>query len=440
MVTAFVALGELIRDFGTSVVGLQRQNLSHQQASNLFWLSLGLGSSAALLLVAATPLVALLYDEPRLFAVMPALAVGVILNAAASQLQVQLARAQRIPRLVAADLTAQATGLGIAIVGAVIGWDYWALVAQVLTVALVGLALRWVAARWAPSRPRGGNDNRAMIGDSFAFGLAQFLTYISQNLDTVSIGARWDAASLGGYTRAFQLLTAPLNSIIGPLTQVVIPTVNHARDEGRSADSVLVRLQFVLGLPVVWLYAMTAAVADWLIPLALGPDWDAAIPIFQILAVGGVVWTFSRVSYWGFIAANLGRQLVYYNLVTKTIASLLILGASFISIEAIAWAVTIGLIISWPINLIWLAKTAQQDSWRYWWNGVLLVVAAGFGFIAASVLSGLLSDWPDGLASLSGVAAGTITYLGIVVIPRTGRNGLRSAVRMLPTMFRRGRA
>lgn len=437
MVTAFVMFGELIRDFGTSVVGLQRQHLTQQQASNLFWLSLALGAAAAVLLVALTPLVIWLYDEPRLDAVIPALAASVLLNAASAQLQVQLARAMRMPRLVTADLTAQAVGLGLAVVGALAGWEYWSLVAQVLTIALVGLILRWVASGWLPSRPRRGNDNRAMIGDSFAFGLAQFLTYVSQNLDTVTIGARWDAASLGGYTRAFQLLTAPLNSIIGPLTQVVIPTVNRAREEGRSADSVLLRLQFALGLPVVWLYAMTAAVAAWLIPLALGSEWDAAIPIFQILAVGGAAWTFSRVSYWGFITANLGRPLLYYNLVTKTLASLLILGASFISIEAIAWAVSIGLVVSWPINLIWLAKTAGQDSWRYWWNGVLLVTAAALGFVTAWGTSTALGSWEPSLSSIVGVIAGTVLYLGVIATFRTGRDGLRGVRRVLGKLLAR---
>lgn len=437
MVTAFVALGELIRDFGTSVVGLQRQNLTQQQASNLFWLSIVLGGGAAILLVALTPWVVALYDEPRLGAVMPALAIGIVLNAAAAQLQVQLARAMRMPRLVAADLSAQIGGLAMAIFGALIGWDYWALVAQVLTVALIGLILRWLASGWTPSRPRRDHDNRAMVGDSFSFGFAQLLTYVSQNIDTVTIGARWDAASLGGYSRAFQLLTAPLNSIVGPLTQVVIPTMNRAREEGRSPDSVMIRLQFALGLPVVWLYAMTAAVAPWLVPFALGPNWDAAIPIFQILALGGAVWTFSRVSYWGFIAANLGRQLIYYNLATKTFASLLILAASFISIEAVAWAVSIGLVVSWPVNLIWLAKTAGQDSWRYWWAGVLLVTAAALGFVTALGVTTILPEWPDALASITGVAAGTAVYLGVVALLRAGRDGLRGVINMIRKVLTR---
>ncbi|MGO1317539.1 MAG: lipopolysaccharide biosynthesis protein [Cellulomonadaceae bacterium] len=435
MVTSFVAFGELIRDFGTSVVGLQRQHLSQQQASNLFWLSVALGLGSALLLLAITPLVVLLYAEPRVGVIMPSLAVTVLLNAAGAQFQVQLARSMRFRRFVAADLTAQGAGLMLAIAGALNGWDYWALVAQVVTVALVGFLSRLLAASWLPSRPRRHGDNRAMFGDSFAFGFAQLLTYVSSNIDTVTIGARWDAASLGGYTRALQLLTAPLNSIIGPLTQVVLPTVNRAREEGRTTDSVLLRLQFALGLPIVWIYAMTAAVAGWLVPFLLGPEWDEAVPIFQILATGGAVWTFSRISYWGFIAANLGRDLLRYNLVTKSLASLLIFGASFISIEAIAWAVSVGLIVSWPINLIWLACTAGQASWRYWWNGVLLVVAAFLGFTAAWGVTQILVSLPPWSASILGIVAGTTVYLAAVAVVPSGRRGLESILRALRKAF-----
>lgn len=437
MVTAFVALGELIRDFGTSIVGLQRRHLSQQQASNLFWLSVALGAGAALLLIAITPLVVLLYGDDRVSSVMPVLALSVLLNAAAAQFQVHLARAIRFGRFVTVDLASLLSGLILAIIGALNGWGYWALVVQVLTVSVVGLALRWIASGWMPSIPRRDGGNRALVGDSFSFGFAQLLTYVSSNIDTVVIGARWDAASLGGYTRAFSLLTVPLNSIMGPLTQVVIPTVNGAREEGRSTDSVLLPLQFALGLPVIWIYAMSAAVAGWLIPFLLGPDWDAVVQIFQILAVGGVVWTFTRVSYWAFISANLGRELVRYNLVTKTFASLLILGASFISVEAIAWAVSIGLIVSWPINLIWLARTARQDSWRYWWNGVMLVGAGALGFSVAWAIAVAPVTWSSAVLSIVGVLCGTIVYFASIAAIPNGRRELLSVFVMARRVLRR---
>lgn len=428
MVAVFVALGELIRDFGTTVVGLQRPNLSSQQASNLFWTSGALGALAAVGLVAATPLLVALYSEPRLAAVVPALAASILLNALSAQFQVQIARKMKYGRLVAADLLSVTIGLAVASASAVAGWGYWALVAQTVTAAAIGLALRWIAAQWRPLAPRRDPQNRGMIKSSGAFGLAQLFTYLSQNLDSMVIGAQWDAASLGAYSRAYQLLTMPLNSMMGPLTQVVVPTINKAADAGDSADSVLIRAQFGLGLAVTWVYAITAGTATWLIPSLLGDQWTEVVPLFQILAVGGVVWAFSRVSYWRFVADGLGRDLLLYNIVSKSFCSAIIVLGSFISIEAVAWAVSVGLVISWPVNLVWLARVAGQNSWVYWWNGMRLILAGSGAFLAA--LGTLTLVGGSGGFALA-VLAGSVAYLGILAVFPSSRRGLVSTVGLL---------
>lgn len=428
MVAAFVSLGELLRDFGTSVVGLQRKELSQQEASNLFWLATTLGVGSAALLVLCTPLLVALYGEPRLAAIVPCLALTIALNAMAAQIQVQLARSMRFGRLVAADVVAQVFGLIGAVSLALVGWSYWALVAQVLITGGLGLLFRWVASRWVPSRPARGAENLPLIRDSASFGLSQLLTYFAQNADTVVIGARWDAESLGSYSRAFQLLTAPLNSMMGPLTQVVVPTVNRARAEGKSVDGVLLRVQFSLGLVVVWIYSMTAATAQWLVPLLLGPGWDQTVHIFQILAIGGAVWVFSRVSYWRFVVENLGGQLLLYNVLTKGLSVALIVGAAFLGVEAVAWAVSIGLAISWPINLVWLARTAGQASGRFLASGLGLLSAAACAFLASWLSFQYLSEnFPPGWAATLSILGGTALYIaGIIVVPGGRRALLRT--------------
>lgn len=439
MVAAFVALGELIRDFGTSVVGLQRATLTQQQASNLFWLSSGLGLIASVLLACATPLLVLVYGEPRLGGIVPALSVGVLLNAMASQLQVQLARSMRYRRLVAADVVSPALGLGAAIVGAVLGWQYWALVAQVLVTAAAGLALRWIASAWAPARPRRESQNRAMLRDSASFGLAQALSYLSANLDTIVVGARWDAFSVGSYSRGYQLLTLPLNSVMTPLTQVVIPTVNGAMKEGRSADSVLLRIQFGLGLVLIWVFVVTAGIADWLVPLVLGPGWQATIRVFQILAVGGMVWVHTRVNYWRVVISNLGRQLVVFNIVTKTMTSALIFAAAFFSIEAVAWAVSFGLVITWPIALIWFARPGGWDSWAYFWVGMRQLVPGGFAYLVTLAVMNAPWDIPQSLLALIAVVGGTIVYIGAMVARPSSRGDIIASLRLVRRITLGGR-
>src|SRR5690606_10323601 len=110
---------------------------------------------------------------------------------------VQLAREMRYWRCLVLDVVPVAGALVAAVVAAALGLGYWALVIQALVAALLRLPLSVLLSGWRPSRLRRGAGNRALVTDSSAFGLAHLAGYVSQNIDTVLIGARWDAASLG---------------------------------------------------------------------------------------------------------------------------------------------------------------------------------------------------------------------------------------------------
>lgn len=418
MVTVFVAFGETIRDFGMTLIGLQRKHLSHQQASNLFWVNSSLGLATGGVLAAATGLIVLFYGEPRLWAVVPALAPTLLINGMAAQIRVQLSRSMRFLLIVVIDVGGQILVFGVTLTLAILGFGYWSLVASALVGAVFGLIAPWVATRWLPASPRRDGTSRRLLKDGAAFGIAHFLTYLANNVDTMVIGMRWDAISLGLYNRGYQLLTLPIQQLMGPLTQVVIPTVHRAVDEGHTVQSVLMRVQFGLGLVVIWLFAVTGACADWLIPFVLGTQWRPVVPIYQALAFGGFFWAFSQVNYWQVIVENRGRQLVYLNLVTKTITIILIVCASFVSLHAVAWAVAAGLALTWPIALIWFGRVANWDSRQQFGNGMRLMIPG-----IVSTLAGLQVMRQDlnGPGTLLGVGAvlvvTAIYFIGILVIP-----------------------
>src|ERR1700728_1020131 len=67
MVTAFTGVLNLFRDFGLSSAAVQRANVTEEQVSTLFWINIVLGVLLGLVTVAAAPVIAVFYHEPRLF-------------------------------------------------------------------------------------------------------------------------------------------------------------------------------------------------------------------------------------------------------------------------------------------------------------------------------------------------------------------------------------
>lgn len=424
MVAVFLALGDLIRDFGIPTAALQARTLSQQQASNAFWVNSALGAIAAVLIVCFSPLLSSLYDEPILLQIGPAMALSVLLNGVQSQVQVQLARAGRFWELVKTDLLAQFVGLVAAIAAGLAGWGPWALVAQLLATTGSLVVVRFATSGWRPSRPRRNAGTAGILTSGSQLGTAQILTFAANNVDSVMIGWRWGASPLGIYNRAFQLFVLPRTAILEPLTQVVVPMLNQAREQGRRPLDLLLSVQFSLGVVVVGVYSVLAATAEPAIAVVLGDQWQGSAEILTALAIAGMFVAFGTVSYWTFIVEGLSRDLLYLHLITKPLTILCVAVAVQHGPLAVAYGYALATALSWPVNLLWLSKRAGQDSLAFLRIGTHLLVAAAASFVSTRFVlqrfSGL-STWGE---LVVGMAMGACVFLSVVALTPRARHQL----------------
>ena len=61
MVTAITGFVALFKDLGLSTATIQKENITHSQVSNLFWINLSVGVSLALILALTAPIIASFY-------------------------------------------------------------------------------------------------------------------------------------------------------------------------------------------------------------------------------------------------------------------------------------------------------------------------------------------------------------------------------------------
>lgn len=431
MVAVFVMLGNLLRDLGMPMVALQEATLSHQKASNIFWINVALASLAGILLVVATPAIIGIYNEPRLGAIVPAMAAIVVITGVGAQLQVHLARSMQFAKLALTEVVSQAAGLLVAVLLALQGAGYWALVTQSLTAAVILTLSRWYLSHWVPAWFRRGYGSGAFLKSGLQYGFSAALTFLQNNADTFIIGTTLGSSALGLYNRAYQILTLPATRLIRPLTNVVVPTINQLSTEGRSFAKPLLRVQFLVSLPVAWLFAVAGGAAEIVIPLVLGDGWERTIIVFQILAVGGVFIALNQVSYWGFVVNRKSSELLRYSLIAKPLSVVCIIIGSAFGLEGVAAGYVVGLGLSWFINIWWLRGSAGLPALKFLSNGLHII----FG----SLMSGLsawavirLEVFSNSLLQLAvAVAISTIVLLGIVLMRKESRRQLELSLELI---------
>ncbi|NEM99173.1 lipopolysaccharide biosynthesis protein [Pontibacter burrus] len=124
----------------------------------------------------------------------------------------------------------------------------------------------------------------------FAYGsrmsLISFLEFLSINVDTILIGRFLGEYRLGIYSRSRELVSQPMHMLTRMLIKVVFPSFSKMQSDneklGKAYSSSITLLAAVI-IPIC-LGIMVAA--PEIVYVLLGEQWEAAIPVLQILCLG----------------------------------------------------------------------------------------------------------------------------------------------------------
>lgn len=437
MVVAIIGVGEIFRDFGLSAAAIQARTLSRHQRDNLFWLNTAIGVVLTAAVYASAGLLALVYGEDELIPIAQALSLTFLFNGLATQYRADLIRNLRFASLARADVAAPAIALAAAIIAAVNGLGFWALVVQQLAQALVLLAVLAVAAGWLPGLPRRGVPMRGLVKFGWNLVASQLVGYVSNNLDSVLIGVRFGAGPLGIYNRAFQLLMTPLGQIRSPLTTVALPVLTRLANDDRRFGEYVARGQLALGYTVVAALGIVVGTADPLTLLFLGERWVDVAPILRLLAVAGIFQILAFVGYWVYVSRGLTGDLLRYSLVSAAIKVTCILVGSLWGVIGIAAGYALAPALSWPISLWWLSRRTTIPVRRLYTGAFRIVAMVVVASAASGAVAFALEGWGTvGQISIACAVQAAVYLTAAWLVPPIRRDlvSVLAMIRMIRTV------
>jgi PST family polysaccharide transporter len=284
MVTAFTGALELFRDFGLSTATVQREHVTDEQLSVLFWINVLIGLMLWLGGWLLAPVVVRFYREPTLLYITTVLAIGFPLNALGVQHSALLQRQLRFTSLAVINVISLVVSTLVGVTMAMLGFGYWSLVAMALAGPAIGTPALWIASGWMPRLPRRGNDVRSLMRFGGTATMNGVVVYLAYNAEKVLLGRFWGADAVGIYGRAYQLVNVPtsnLNSSVGEVAFAALARLQHDHDHLKSYFLKGYAIVLAATIPIT----ITSAIfADDLIVTLLGPKWVAASTIFRLLA------------------------------------------------------------------------------------------------------------------------------------------------------------
>lgn len=391
MVTTITSFVHLFKDLGLSTATIQKAEINHGQISTLFWINMALAAISALLTAAIAPAIAWFYGEPRLIGITLVLSAGIILSGLTVQHSALLNRQMRFAALAIIEITSMLVGITTAIVLALYGAGYWALVLMQpigLSSYVVGL---WVMCSWRPGPPVRHSGVRPMLAFGGNLTAFTFFDQVARNFDNVLIGRYGGAQQLGVYAKAYQLLLLPIQQINAPISSVALPTLSRLQNQPEQYCAYYRKAVLsiaALGMPLV---AFLFVVADKLILTLLGEQWADAILIFRVLAPAAFVGTFNMATGWVYLSLGQTQRQFRWGLFT----SIMTVVAFAIGIHwgavgvAAAFSIVFCCLTMGPLSIIYCFRYSPlkiSDLMGALWRPALASVTAGVLLFAASYL------------------------------------------------------
>jgi len=308
IVTMVTTFSLLFRSFGlngfTELI-MQREDLTHSLASNLFWVELGMGAVLTLAFASSGSLLALFYHNSAVTRVTEGMSLTIGIGCLGWIHMGLLQRAMRFRTTAIINFAGQLVLVIVSIALATAGWHYWALVWGSVTQVIVIAAGTWLVCRWVPSWP----DRAPGTGSGLKFAINVYshfaFSYSTRNTDNLLVGWRYGAQSLGFYKKAYDLFVLPETQLLAPLSAVVVSTLSRVNGDREQFQRYFLRAIAVLALAGMGIGVDFALVGKDLIRFLLGPGWDEAGRIFALFGPGiGVMLLYNT---HGWVHLSIGR-------------------------------------------------------------------------------------------------------------------------------------
>lgn len=439
MVTVVTGFLTIFKDIGLSRATIQRNVLTHDEASSLFWINGAVGVGIALLTAAIAPVIARFYGEPRLTNITIALACGFLVSGFSVQHQALLRRRMRFGIIAANDVFSITLASVVGITMAVEHMSYWAIVGNQLTFTISGAVLAWTVCRWRPSLPKRSTPVREML--AFGGNITGFtvLNYFSRNTDDLLIGRFWGSQQLGLYAKAYQLLLFPLNQINLPIGGVAVPTLSRLVDEPERYRAAFARTLDKIVLITMPLVVFLMVSSDWLIAVVLGSQWVGAARIFMWLAIAGFVQPIGYTTGWLFTSQNRTGELLRWGIMSSFLAVGSIAAGVHWGAEGVAksYGLTSALITT-PLNLWWVGRRGPVRTWDFYKTSAPFAISAIIAGGAVYIFHHFAHPVHELVGLIIGFGITVVVFLGVLSVGKAGRAALRDVVVSLEHL--RGRA
>lgn len=346
MATLLTGYVLIFHEMGLGSAIIQRDEISEEGLSSVFWLSVVWGVGLAMLCwFLAYPTVAI-FDKPELLNITRAVSIlfllGPIIIVPRNLMHREL-RFKEIGFIMAVSICLSCISM---IALAWMGAGVWTLLAGHIVRESVQVVLLFSISRWRPLMYFSLSEAMPYLKFGLPVVGARSVNYLISKTDIFFGGRGFSTNALGQYSFALRLAEIPNFKILSIFNSVAYPALSKLKHDKQGFEKLYLQMLKIVAMIVLPVYLGGSYVAAQLIPLVLGEQWVSAVVPFQYICMGQLAMSLSFANGTINMAQGRPRLDLYFRLgLLPFVIAAFYWGAKSGSIEMLAlpWATVIPL-------------------------------------------------------------------------------------------------
>ncbi|MEX1193384.1 MAG: lipopolysaccharide biosynthesis protein [Brumimicrobium sp.] len=288
MVMIFYSLSSVILENILNQAILREKEILQKDLNTAFSFNILCGFLLFILIFSISPLVSAFYEDERLTVLLRILSFAVLFKAIGMVFRILLMHDLKFKKQLILVLPANLISGVTAVALAFNDFGFITLAIKVVILEFLMMLFLIIFKKRKVQLQFDSSSFKRLSNFGFNLTASKIITSMRADSFNVLIGKFFSASSLGLFTQAQKLTRLFSTNVVQSIQVVTYPALAKIQDNDSKLKSAYRNIIILNSLVIVPLMAISIVVADPLIPFVLGTKWAGAVPIFQILCIGGM--------------------------------------------------------------------------------------------------------------------------------------------------------
>ena len=363
VLTIFTAIAGCLQASGFTQGLINLKQPTANDYNSVFWFNTTVSLVLYAILFCCAPLIAWFFHQPVLVGVSRFVFLSFVISSFGIAQNAYMVKNMMQREIAISSVLALVVSGSVGLLLAFLGKAYWSLAWQQVVYITVLNAGRYYYADWRPSLHIDMGPVKRMFRFSVKILFTNIINTLSQHLLTFIFGHLFHINTVGNYSQANKwnaMASSTISNTLGQVAQTVLVSVEDERERELRIFRKMLRLTAFLSFPA--LFGLSLVSREFILCL-LKDKWADAIPLLQILCVGGAFLPFYTL-YQNLAITNRRSDLYMWCNIAQIVAQLaIVLLLSRYGIMVIVYAYT-AFTIGWL--LVWQLIARRLIGLRFW--------------------------------------------------------------------------